>query len=83
MTELNFAISDAEAAEKAAKFLTADPFPSVPLSLLSAAEIDDYARVTGLIYPFDSRSLKSASYEIHMAGSSFVGTGRGAVFRKL
>jgi deoxycytidine triphosphate deaminase len=71
MTELNFAITDAEAAEKAAKFLTADPFPSIPLALLSAAEIDDYARVTGFLYPFDSRSLKSASYEIH-AGGEFI-----------
>jgi|RhiMetdeSRZDD1v2_1073273.scaffolds.fasta_scaffold58089_2 deoxycytidine triphosphate deaminase len=77
MTELNFAISDAEAAEKAAKFLTADPFPSVPLALLSAAEIDDYARVTGLIYPFDSRSLKSASYEIHMGGEFIRWDGEG------
>ena len=71
MTELNFAISDAEAAEKAAKFLTTDPFPSIPLSLLSAAEIDDYARMAGLLYPFDSRALKSASYEIH-AGGEFI-----------
>jgi deoxycytidine triphosphate deaminase len=68
MTELNFATSDAEAAERAARFLASDPFPSVPLSLLSAAEIDDYARLTGLLYPFDSRSLKSASYEVHVGG---------------
>jgi deoxycytidine triphosphate deaminase len=77
MTELNFAITDAEAAEKAAKFLTTDPFPSIPLALLSAAEIDDYARVTGLLYPFDSRSLKSASYEMHIGGEFIRWDGEG------
>jgi deoxycytidine triphosphate deaminase len=77
MSEFNFATSDAEAAERAAKFLTTDPFPSVPLSLLSAAEIDDYVRVTGLLYPFESRSLKSASYEVHIGGELIRWDGEG------
>jgi deoxycytidine triphosphate deaminase len=68
MTELNFATSDAEAADRAAKFLKADPFPSIPLALLSSAEIDDYVRATALLYPFDSRSLKPASYGVHVGG---------------
>ena len=77
MTELNFATSDAEAAERAARFLASDPFPSIPLALLSAAEIDDYARLTGLLYPFDSRSLKSASYEVHIGGEFIRWDGEG------
>src|SRR5687768_13060934 len=77
MTELNFTTSDAEAAERAAKFLKSDPFPSIPLSLLSSAEIDDYVRVTALLYPFDSRSLKSASYGVHVGGEFIRWDGEG------
>jgi deoxycytidine triphosphate deaminase len=80
MAELNFATSDAEAAERAAKFLKTDPFSSIPLSLLSAAEIDDYVRVTGLLHPFDARSLKSASYEVHIGGEFIRWDGEGRRF---
>jgi deoxycytidine triphosphate deaminase len=77
MAELNFATSDAEAAERAAKFLKSDPFPSIPMSLLSSAEIDDYARATSLLYPFDSRGLKTASYEVHIGGEFTYWNGEG------
>jgi deoxycytidine triphosphate deaminase len=68
MAQLDFATSEAEASARAAKFLAYDPFPSVPLSLLSSAEIHDYVRVTGLLHPFNSSGLKSASYEAHIGG---------------
>jgi deoxycytidine triphosphate deaminase len=83
MSELNFATSDAEAAERAAKFLTTDPFSSIPSSLLSAAEIDDYARVTGLLFPFESRCLKSASYEVHIGGEFIRWDGEGRRFSEV
>jgi deoxycytidine triphosphate deaminase len=68
MAQLDFATSEAEASARAAKFLAHDPFPSIPLSLLSSAEIHDYVRVTGSLYPFHSSGLKSASYEAHVGG---------------
>jgi deoxycytidine triphosphate deaminase len=68
MSQLDFATSESEAAARAAKFLANDPFPSIPLSLLSSAEIHDYVRVTALMHPFSSSGLKSASYEAHVGG---------------
>jgi deoxycytidine triphosphate deaminase len=68
MALLDFATSEAEASARAAKFLSHDPFPSIPLSLLSSAELHDYVRVTGLLHPFNSSGLKSASYEAHIGG---------------
>ncbi|MCW5684213.1 MAG: hypothetical protein KIT85_07425 [Pseudolabrys sp.] len=63
-----FAESDEVASSKASAFETNDPFPSVAPGLLSSAEIDDYARLTGLIYPYDQSCLKSASYEMYIGG---------------
>lgn len=68
MAQLDFVASESEAAARAAKCLSNDPFPSIPLSLLSSAEIHDYVRVTALMHPFNSSGLKSASYEAHIGG---------------
>ena len=54
--------------ERALKFKKHDPFPKIPTALLSSAEIEAYARVTGMLDPFDPKSLKSASYEAHIGG---------------
>lgn len=63
-----FASDDADAAERAKLFLEADPLRSIPRSLLSSAEIHDYARLTGMLFPFYEDALKSASYEAHIGG---------------
>lgn len=63
-----FASSDADAAQRAMLYADKDPFPSIPCALLSSAEIYDYARTTGMLYPFYPASLKSASYEAHIEG---------------
>ena len=55
--------------ERALKFKEHDPFPKIPTALLSSAEIEAYARVTGMLNPFDAKCLKSASYEAHIGGS--------------
>ena len=60
--------SDEEAKRRAADFKSKDPFASIPMALLSSAEIEDYVRVTGMVYPFDTKNLKSASYEAHIGG---------------
>jgi deoxycytidine triphosphate deaminase len=57
-----------DAAARAARFSNQDPLPDVPCSLLSSAEIYDYARLTGMLHPFYQDSLKSASYEAHLGG---------------
>jgi deoxycytidine triphosphate deaminase len=59
---------DTDAAHRAAIYAHQDPLPSVPCALLSSAEIDDYARLTGMLFPYYAKALKSASYEAHIGG---------------
>jgi deoxycytidine triphosphate deaminase len=65
--------SDDEAATRAAKFKQVDPFPEIRPALLSAADIEDYARVTAMLHPFYPHpdALKPASYEVR-PGRRFV-----------
>lgn len=71
--DLDFAQSEAEAIDRANWFKRFDPFPKVPPALLSSAEIEDYIRVTAMLFPFrrDDRALKPASYEVR-PGHKFV-----------
>lgn len=56
------------------KFLEKDPLPDVPSALLSADNIYHYARITSMVWPFESdkellkKKLKPASYEIDFLG---------------
>ena len=61
-------MNDEDAKERALEFKERDPFPSIPKALLSSAEIEDYARVTGMLYPFHPENLNAASYEAHVGG---------------
>jgi deoxycytidine triphosphate deaminase len=45
-----------------------DPFPEVPRSLLSSADIARYVGKTRMLHPFDESKLKSASYEVRPMG---------------
>lgn len=54
-----------------------DPFPEIFPALLSSAEISDYARATGMVYPFYLDALKSASYEAHIGGEFILWDGTG------
>src|SRR5271165_2362621 len=63
-----FATDDPDAAVRAARYANEDPLSSVPCALLSSAEIHDYPRITGMLFPFNPDSLKSASYEAHIGG---------------
>jgi deoxycytidine triphosphate deaminase len=73
----NYSSTEQEAIERADLFENEDPFKSVPQALLSSAEIDDYARVTGMLYPFDQGQLKSASYEVFIGGDVIWWDGNG------
>ncbi len=71
--DLEFATSEQEAIIRAGKFKRFDPFPEIPPALLSSADIEDYARVTAMLFPFltDAEALKPASYEVR-PGRKFV-----------
>ncbi len=75
--DLEYALSEQEAACRAKKFKRFDPFPDIPPALLSSADIEDYARVTAMLFPFATTPetlkdvLKPASYEVR-PGRKFV-----------
>ncbi|MEW6247207.1 MAG: hypothetical protein AB1555_10910 [Nitrospirota bacterium] len=58
--------SDAEARFGLAK--TTDPFPEIANALLNSADVYDYVRITGMLYPFHKDKLKSGSYEAAIRG---------------
>ena len=45
-----------------------DPFPKIAPALLNSADILAYVEKTSLIYPFDKRQLKGASYDVAIEG---------------
>ncbi|WGS19240.1 hypothetical protein [Bradyrhizobium sp. ISRA463] len=66
-----------DAKARAIRFENIDPFPNVPRALLSSFEIADYARVTGMMWPFAEKQLKSASYEVFIGGEVIWWDGKG------
>jgi deoxycytidine triphosphate deaminase len=64
----DFAKSDDEAARRFELAKSIDPFPEIQPSLLNSADVHDYVRATGMLYPFDVKQLKSASYEAAVRG---------------
>ena len=61
-----FADSSEEADKRFRLAFDTDPFPNIPCSLLNSADIADYVRLTGMLYPFNSRLIKSASCEVEI-----------------
>ena len=51
-SDVDWPSNDAEAGQRAARYLKHDPFPGIPPALLGSATFADYARVTGMVYPF-------------------------------
>jgi len=45
-----------------------DPYPDVPPALLNSADIKDYVRVTGMIYPFHEEDVIGATYSVRLKG---------------
>ena len=61
--------SSFESAEKAySKYREIDPFPAIPPALLNSADIADYVRMTGMIYPFYMDDLQGATYNVRLKG---------------
>lgn len=71
--------SDPEAEDRYNKTKQCDPFPEISPALLNSADIYDYVRMTGMLYPFDSTSekLKAASYEACIYGECRYWDGEG------
>ena len=70
---LEFVTSPEDADARADEFFRQDPFKDdVKPALLNGADIYDYARVTGMIFPFEhhEESLKHASYGISFLGEA-------------
>lgn len=71
----DFPKDDAEAGGRFQQYQNRDPLSVVPPALLNAGDIYDYARITGMIYPFatDERKLKEklkpSSYELDFLGT--------------
>lgn len=60
--------SQDEAEQRSTNWERLDPFPDLSPALLTAAQISNYCRVTGLIHPFEDGLLKGATYEIGISG---------------
>ncbi|SDX69214.1 hypothetical protein [Nitrosomonas halophila] len=60
--------NEQEAACRFEEFSSKDPLPEVPPALLNSGDIHDYARITSMVYPFEEKKLKSASYEVDFLG---------------
>jgi deoxycytidine triphosphate deaminase len=67
-TSNDFAANEEAARERCAKFKASDPFPQIDPALLSSADIEDYARETAVIYPFDTQYLKPTTYALTAGG---------------
>ncbi len=63
-----FANDDHEAERRFEEYKSKDPFPEIIPALLNSADIYDYVALTGMIYPFESQKLKSASYAVTILG---------------
>ena len=65
-----FSISQEDAVARYANYGQVDPFPGIQSALLNSADVCDYVRMTGMVYPFypDEDHLKSASYEVAILG---------------
>ena len=63
-----FPTSFSEAAALYQIWKNRDPYPDIPSALLNSADILDYVRVTGMIYPFHEEDIKGATYSVRLKG---------------
>lgn len=68
MTDYHTAKSYGEAYEAYTTWKSKDPFSKIPAALLNSADILDYVRMTGMIYPFYPDDLRGATYTVRLKG---------------
>jgi deoxycytidine triphosphate deaminase len=64
----DFADSSEEADSRYRATIDKDPFPEITAALLNSADVEDYVRATGMIFPFDRACLKACSYKVSIGG---------------
>lgn len=65
---MEFAKSFQDAGQRAKYWENVDPLPDIAPALLNSADISDYVRMTGMIYPFHSEDLSGATYTVRLGG---------------
>lgn len=77
----HFVQTNDEAEARYDRFVSKDPFPKIAPALLNSADIYDYVRATGMVFPFEpdpqNGKLKSASYEVDFLGDLHLVNGAG------
>lgn len=63
-----YASSFEEAQKSYQNWKAQDPYPDIPPALLNSADIKDYVRVTGMIYPFHEKDVIGATYSVRLKG---------------
>ena len=59
-----------------------DPFPDIPCALLNSSDLYDYVRATGMVCPFSTDLLKSASYGAKIGTTCIFWDGKGKLVDK-
>lgn len=73
---------DEEAARQFAKTFNHDPYEKIPPALLNSSDIYNYVCATGMVCPFETRRLKSASYAITIGEKVIFWDGSGNIQEK-
>ena len=71
------AIDDPEAERRFKDSVSCDPFPKIPPALLNSSDLYNYVVATGMMFPFDQKYLKSASYAIRIGSKVIYWDGDG------
>ena len=67
-----YAETEQDAVKRSALFKKSDPFPKVNEALLNSKDIEDYVRTTAMLFPFDKKKLKPASYAAKIKGDVYI-----------
>ena len=65
---LGFVETAEDAQKRFEQFESLDPLQDIQPALLNSGDVYDYARITGMVWPFEKDKLKSASYEVPFLG---------------
>lgn len=68
LSDKRYSSSFSEAQNSYQVWKSLDPYPDIPPALLNSADIKDYVRVTGMIYPFHEEDIKGATYSVRLKG---------------
>lgn len=70
-SKLGFVETAEDAQKRFEQFESLDPLQDIQPALLNSGDVYDYARITGMVWPFEKDNLKSASYEVPFLGDVY------------